>query len=558
MKKSLLTSFFAALLLHCYTQEFQAVVGSEGIDIATSIVQFSDQSYLVAGSTTGPNGTGTQMYLARFDANGDTMYTKSMGGFGLDTFEHMVLKENGYILFTGVSSSNLPSNGNQMIIGEMREDGEIIWTREIGGLGDDQGRKVYLTADGGYLACGISNSSGIDDSYDMVVVRGLPDGSIDWYRSIGTSDYEVAVQVVESLEGDIFLYGHRESDATEQYDVSMTKLSADGSFIWSKTLGQFDNELAWDMCVLPDGDILFCGDTSSNEEDANDGFIVRMQTNGEILWSKTYGLIPSDHFTNIQYLDNDMIAIAGLTAGLGNGGLDILTMFINTEGYLKYARTYGEYSKEVASDVIKTYDGGLAIAGTTRSFGEGFNSFYFVKTDVDGNASCNQNSSDDFVVKDFAMNVTDNQLAVRTEAAYIDLADFILTSNRGSLSELICRSGQVDPQFNPNIGNNSGSDEDMDDETVGLEFYGNSSGDIKFSLYPNPSTGFVQANIQKNENERGQMRVTTLTGVLKWEKDIGHGSERKEDMDLSFLPPGVYFVQLKFGNKVLTQRLILQ
>ena len=102
--------------MHCYTQEFQTVFGSDGIDIATSIVQFADQSYLVAGYTDGTQNTGTQMYLARLDAMGDTLWTKSMGGFGLDTFEDLALKEDGNVLFTGVSNSLLPSNGNHQLM----------------------------------------------------------------------------------------------------------------------------------------------------------------------------------------------------------------------------------------------------------------------------------------------------------------------------------------------------------------------------------------------------------------------------------------------------------
>ena len=558
MKKSLFTSFFAALLMHCYTQEFQTVFGSDGIDIATSIVQFADQSYLVAGYTDGTQNTGTQMYLARLDAMGDTLWTKSMGGFGLDTFEDLALKEDGNVLFTGVSNSLLPSNGNQMIVGELRENGEILWTREIGSDGDDQGRSIYPTADGGYIASGISNSSGLDYSYDMIVVKGFADGSVDWYRSLGTPGYEAALYALESLEGDIFVYGHCNTDNTQGYDLNICKLSASGTFTWSKTLGAFDNELAWDMTLLPDGDILFCGDTNSNDDGLNDGFLIRMQTNGQILWSKTYGMQFSDHFTSVQYLDNDMIAIAGLTASIGNGGLDVMAMFINTEGYLKYAHSYGGENKDMAIDVTKTFDGGLALIGNTRSWGQGFNSCYLVKTNIDGNAACNQNTSDQFIVKNFDIAVTENQFMVRTEAGNISTVDFILTSKSGSLVDLLCREGHVDPQFNPNIGNNNSDDDTADDETLGLEFYGNSSGDVQFKLFPNPSTGFVQATIEKDNRQEGKIRVTNLTGVLKWEKDIGQGSTAQIDMDLSFLSSGVYFVQLEFDNKLLTQRLILQ
>jgi len=55
-----------------------------------------------------------------------------------------------------------------------------------------------------------------------------------------------------------------------------------------------------------------------------------------------------------------------------------------------WSRTYGGAGQEGAYAVVETSDGGYALAGYTNSYGAGYNDFWLVKTDADGNMEWNQ------------------------------------------------------------------------------------------------------------------------------------------------------------------------
>jgi PKD repeat protein len=78
-------------------------------------------------------------------------------------------------------------------------------------------------------------------------------------------------------------------------------------------------------------------------------------------------------------------------------------------------------------------------------------------------------------------------------------------------------------------------------------------------LFPNPSTGLVKLNI--NTSERGQLLTTVLTNVGQQvyvsENNIT-SSTQIVDLDLSNLPNGLYYVELKLAEKVKMERIVIQ
>jgi len=77
--------------------------------------------------------------------------------------------------------------------------------------------------------------------------------------------------------------------------------------------------------------------------------------------------------------------LAGNTGSFGAGGLDGYLVKTDSNGNMEWNQTYGGTSSEVACDLVKTMDGGYALAGQTNSFGAGGPDFWLVKTDSVGN-----------------------------------------------------------------------------------------------------------------------------------------------------------------------------
>jgi hypothetical protein len=107
------------------------------------------------------------------------------------------------------------------------------------------------------------------------------------------------------------------------------------------------------------------------------------------MWSKTYGNGKETGYSLIETADGGF-AIAGGTGSFGAGGNDFWLVKTDAAGDMEWNRTYGGAEHESANALIKTSDGGFAMAGDTHSFGAGECDFWLVKTDANGNMEWNR------------------------------------------------------------------------------------------------------------------------------------------------------------------------
>ncbi len=103
-------------------------------------------------------------------------------------------------------------------------------------------------------------------------------------------------------------------------------------------------------------------------------------------WSQTYGGSGDDVAHSLVFTDNGGIIIAGHTRSFGEGKLNNFHLVkANNNGYVQWRRTYGGAYDDEPEEIIKTGDGGYAVAGSSESFkGKAQYDFYIIKTDSKG------------------------------------------------------------------------------------------------------------------------------------------------------------------------------
>jgi len=102
-------------------------------------------------------------------------------------------------------------------------------------------------------------------------------------------------------------------------------------------------------------------------------------------WTQTYGGKGRDvSYTLVQTSDGGY-AMAGVTNSWGAGGNDFLLIKTDASGTQQWSRRYGGAADDVASAMVKTNDGGFALAGYSESYGAGGKDFWLLKTDSGGN-----------------------------------------------------------------------------------------------------------------------------------------------------------------------------
>ncbi|WP_306639682.1 T9SS type A sorting domain-containing protein [Sanyastnella coralliicola] len=540
MYKSILAVVAIAISATVSAQQYQQVYSTESVDFLVDALQLDDNGMVMVGFSNGAGQGGNDAVIIRTSVYGEILWSQSLGGGASDSFKKITQLPNGNLLIAGTTQSVSETGLPDGFLCEMDLDGQVIWTTVLGEASDEQIRDIKVTEDEEIVITGLTSSFNDQGNYDIFVSKLDITGNLLWNKVYGSQQYEVPLGIEVSPEGKIFVWGHT-SDDTNNYSAILLKIGGEtGELDWTRSFNLAENELAWDIVMTPEGDLLVSGDTNSQGAGLNDIYVIRLNQDGVIQWAKTYGSFSHDHGTNIEYIKNDLFAVVGASSSFGQGGLDFSVLWINDDGVLKYTSAYGGDNKEVAHGVAKTSDDGLAIVGESRSFGQGFYSGLLVKVNQDGRCMCNNAFSSEFEVSNIEFETGSPELQLRGEEMESLSSDFLVSMQNVIGSEVICSDS---PLESAPVGSPS--------HDIGAEIY------QRLSLFPNPTAGQVTASLKTIKGTVSHLEVYNLEGKLVYRKDVP-GTNATHQISIPDLSTGIFLVRLTTGTKIETKRLIVE
>lgn len=370
-------------------------------DRAYDIITTSDGNYMVAGWTSSndtdisANNGSEDYWIAKISPSGSLLWEKNYGGSGNDyAYTIRETNDNGFILAGNTNSSNGDVGGNNgsydTWLVKLNSAGNIEWEQNYGGSDFDFGDYAEQTADGGYIICGNSASSDGDvgGNYglrDMWVVKTNASGSIEWEQNYGGSNYDYPDAVVELPTGSFIVAGRTNSTDNDVssvyggYDAWVIKISSTGSLLWEKNFGGTKGEITNALELTSDNKILLAGRTYSSDNDLTtnygnaDLWVVKMDTSGNVDWSKNYGGSGFDEAHTIKEAPDGDYIVAGssqstdVDASANYGSYDYWAIKINTSGTLLWEQNFGGSQWDIAYSVIPTADDNYMLAGRSES-----------------------------------------------------------------------------------------------------------------------------------------------------------------------------------------------
>ncbi|MCH8905168.1 MAG: hypothetical protein IIA45_14800, partial [Bacteroidetes bacterium] len=209
---------------------FQKTYGGTGLDFSYTLDYISaDSSYIIGGKT---NSAGLGFYdavLAKTDQAGTIQWIKIIGGIGDDLISSVIQTSNNGFIGAGLTTS-FGSGGSDVYIVRTDANGDTLWTRAYGNTMDDWANKIIQTSDGGFLVAGVSEiNPGF--VYGAYFIKLDAQGDTIWSKIYHSFSYEYANAVIQTSDGGYVFAGNSRGVSNGGFDFFLIKTDALGNVL---------------------------------------------------------------------------------------------------------------------------------------------------------------------------------------------------------------------------------------------------------------------------------------------------------------------------------------
>ena len=323
------------------------------------------------------------------------IWQTSLGGSGFETIHSLEPLSDGGFIAAGETSSRdgdiqeQSGKGDALII-RYNASGTVVWHKVFGGPESDRAWSIYPTSDGGFIFAGETryrtDETGYKGSLDAWIVKLSSDGTMEWEECLGGTAEEGATAVRQTSDGGYAVTGFSTSwDApfegnNGESDAWVAKLGADGSLAWLSCIGDYGDDIAYDLEICSDGSFILAGKsvTPLNEpEDASFGLgnflIAKVDAAGSLLWSNSFGGLNDDCAYDVTILKDNSFLLTGFARShtgdvTGHfGSADVWVVKVTSEGDYSWGKCFGGMSDDIGYQAREMSNGYFLVAGNTRS-----------------------------------------------------------------------------------------------------------------------------------------------------------------------------------------------
>jgi uncharacterized delta-60 repeat protein len=360
---------------------WQKTFGGSDDDRARSVQETIDGGYIVAGYTWSSSER-EDVYILKLDANGNKLWEKTFGGSDNDGAWSIQQTNDGGYVVAGYTSS-FGAGSYDVYVLKLDATGTKVWEKTFGGSYDDRAYCIQQTSDGGYIVAGYTWSS--SEWEDVYILKLDANGNKLWEKTFGGSDNDGAWFIQQTIDGGYIVAGYTKSYGSGWYNAYLLKLDGAGNKVWEKVFGGSSWDEARSIQQTNDGGYVVAGYTSSFGAGSYDVYVLKLDTSGKEVWSKTFGGSSDDLAWSIQQTNDGGYIVAGYTKSFGAGSEDVYILKLDANGNKLWEKTFGGSYDERAYCIQQTSDGGYIVAGYTSSFGVGNYDVYIIKMDANGN-----------------------------------------------------------------------------------------------------------------------------------------------------------------------------
>jgi hypothetical protein len=338
--------------------------GEADCDEAKAITPTPDGNFIVAGLTHLPGILGESVYLLKIKPNCDTVWTKTYGGSGGgDNYACAIVPiADGNFIVAGREGP-----GNIYLL-KINPDGDTLWTRTYDNTNPTSKIGITPTSDGNFIVAGNIMNVGAMRS-DVYLLKIKSDGNTLWAKTYSGTYNCSANAITPTVDGNFIIAGNND------FGVCLLKINPVGDTLWTKLNGETNAYIANAITPTADGNFIIAGATFffSLDKRERDIDLFKINPDGDILWTKTYGSVGDDIGEAITPTTDGNFIVAGHTFSAGNYNAYLLK--IKPDGDTLWTKMFDSFSFGIPSAITQTFDKNFIVTG---SMNNNLYLFYFI------------------------------------------------------------------------------------------------------------------------------------------------------------------------------------
>jgi hypothetical protein len=354
-------------------ESWNKTYGGEYGDGAWSLQELNEGGYILVGNTA-TRGEGSDLWLIRTDQSGNPLWSRILGGSGEDVGYFVKETNDGGFIITG-SAKSFGMGEERLWLIKTDGNGSRSWDKTFGGFVSstgDGGWSVSEARDGGYIVAGYTKSQG-NGGKDLWLLKTDDQGNKIWDYTYGGMRDDVGISVLQGRDGGYIAAGRTASFGKGGDDIWLLKTDSRGIETWNVTFGGSKDDAGFQVVELMDGYALV-GRTESGT-DSNRIILIRTDLLGRELAEKTY---LGSSGTSLQLTEDGGFIIAGRIDSK-ESGRDALIIKTDSIGEEEWRKILGGKADDIGTFAVQNRDGDYVLAGITSSFGSGAEDAWLIK-----------------------------------------------------------------------------------------------------------------------------------------------------------------------------------
>ncbi|MEO8146046.1 MAG: T9SS type A sorting domain-containing protein [Bacteroidia bacterium] len=342
----------------------------------------------VFGNDTLPNAGSNDIFIVKYDSNGNVIWAKGYGGNLADFPTKICIGSDSNICFTGHFRSNSITFGSTVLNvgGSFAESfivkcdtaGNVIWVAGSHNGDDVESYSMAADAFGNYYITGfftgpltssvafgniaLANSGGSGfNPADIFIVKYDSSGDVVWAKRPIAYDSEYGFSIAADPGGNIYVtgffggsqivFGNDTLHSTGNWNIFIAKYDSSGASLWGRSASGTNQNYGGSVATDINGNnyvtgtykssTLTFGSTTLNNAGVEDIFIVKHDSSGNLQWAESQGGNSNDVSNNIYVAANNEVYITGnfKSSAIAFGNDTLINVSAGTNGDLFFART---------------------------------------------------------------------------------------------------------------------------------------------------------------------------------------------------------------------------